>query len=366
MKTWELSRFSLDGLALAEKETPKPGPGQVLVRMHAYSLNFRDLLVAKGAYNPRSSLSLCSPLRRRRRGCRDRPGVTTAKTGDRVAACFMQRWSCRCRHGNGGQVRAWRGDSWRRLANTSCWTPRASYPFRLTSLTRKPRRCPAPRSPPGMRLMSEGQLKPGESCSFRAPAACRSSPFSSPALAGAGVIATSSSDEKLARVDELGAADGINYRTTRELGAKRSGELTGNLGCDHVVEVGGAGTLPQSLRRPHGGPHQPDRRPVRRRGHGQPASHPHEEHSRPGHLRRQPRDVRGHEPRHRVAPDAAGHRSSLPVRGASAGRWPTWKAASTSAKLWSKVSHKKAAKPQSDGHCVKKATGIRAGPKAGG
>src|SRR5262249_25307865 len=66
-------------------------------------------------------------------------------------------------------------------------------------------------------------------------------------LAGARVIATSSSDEKLARARELGAAEGINYRTTPEWD-REARALTGGRGVDHVVEVGGAGTLERSLR----------------------------------------------------------------------------------------------------------------------
>jgi NADPH:quinone reductase-like Zn-dependent oxidoreductase len=65
-------------------------------------------------------------------------------------------------------------------------------------------------------------------------------------LLGARVIATSSSDTKLARVLPLGASDGINYKTTPEWGG-RARELTGS-GVDHVVEVGGAGTMPESMR----------------------------------------------------------------------------------------------------------------------
>src|SRR5262249_13937943 len=67
------------------------------------------------------------------------------------------------------------------------------------------------------------------------------------ALRGATVIATSGSDEKLARVRRLGAAEGINYRATPAWG-NRVRELTGGRGVDHVVEVGGAGTMAESLR----------------------------------------------------------------------------------------------------------------------
>jgi NADPH:quinone reductase-like Zn-dependent oxidoreductase len=66
-------------------------------------------------------------------------------------------------------------------------------------------------------------------------------------LAGARVIATSSQDEKLARLKELGASDVINYKTTSDWDAKAR-DLTGGVGVDQVVEVGGAGTLSRSIR----------------------------------------------------------------------------------------------------------------------
>ena len=73
-------------------------------------------------------------------------------------------------------------------------------------------------------------------------------------LAGARVIATSSSDAKLERARQLGASDGINYKTTPEWD-KKVRELTGGVGVDHVVEVGGAGTLPRSLKAVRTGGH---------------------------------------------------------------------------------------------------------------
>ena len=66
-------------------------------------------------------------------------------------------------------------------------------------------------------------------------------------LAGAGILAMSSSDEKLAKVKRLGALDVVNYRTTPDWD-QWAFEATGRRGVDHVVEVGGAGTLPKSLR----------------------------------------------------------------------------------------------------------------------
>jgi NADPH:quinone reductase-like Zn-dependent oxidoreductase len=56
MRAWQIASFGIDSLEFVEKPTPQPGPGEVLVAMHAISLNYRDLLVVKGKYNPRMKL----------------------------------------------------------------------------------------------------------------------------------------------------------------------------------------------------------------------------------------------------------------------------------------------------------------------
>jgi NADPH:quinone reductase-like Zn-dependent oxidoreductase len=65
-------------------------------------------------------------------------------------------------------------------------------------------------------------------------------------LTGARVLITSSSDAKLERALKLGASDGVNYKTTPDW-EKRARQLTGNVGVDHGVELGGAGTLGKSF-----------------------------------------------------------------------------------------------------------------------
>ncbi len=95
-------------------------------------------------------------------------------------------------------------------------------------------------------LVTEGGVKAGDTVLTQGTGGVSLFALQIAKLHGARVIITSSSDAKLARALELGAADGINYKTTPEWGA-RARELTGS-GVDHVVEVGGAGTLPESLR----------------------------------------------------------------------------------------------------------------------
>jgi NADPH:quinone reductase-like Zn-dependent oxidoreductase len=95
-------------------------------------------------------------------------------------------------------------------------------------------------------LITEGALKPGDTVVTLGSGGVSLFALQFAKLAGARVIATSSSDEKLARLRALGASDGINYKTTPDWD-KRVRELTGG-GADHIVEVGGASTLPTSLK----------------------------------------------------------------------------------------------------------------------
>ncbi|HKI19151.1 MAG TPA: NAD(P)-dependent alcohol dehydrogenase, partial [Isosphaeraceae bacterium] len=96
-------------------------------------------------------------------------------------------------------------------------------------------------------IVASGGIKPGDSVLVQGTGGVSLFALQFARLAGAQVIATSSSDQKLARARELGAAHGINYKTTPDWD-KRARELTAGKGVDHIVEVGGAGTLPKSLR----------------------------------------------------------------------------------------------------------------------
>src|SRR5579859_1968415 len=92
MRVWQVPSFGIDSLALVERPKPVPGPGEVLVRIHAVSLNYRDLMMIKGAYNPK--------LRLPRIPCSDGAGETAAigdgvtqwNPGDRVCGTFFQNW----------------------------------------------------------------------------------------------------------------------------------------------------------------------------------------------------------------------------------------------------------------------------------
>src|SRR5207248_2389265 len=96
-------------------------------------------------------------------------------------------------------------------------------------------------------LVAEGSLKSGDTVLIQGTGGVSLFALQFARLAGARVLATSSSDEKLERVRQLGASDGINYKSVPDW-EERVRELTAGVGVDHVVEVGGAGTLGKSLK----------------------------------------------------------------------------------------------------------------------
>src|SRR4051812_38977578 len=92
MKVVELPSFGIDSLAVVERPEPRPGPGQVLLKMRAYSLNYRDLMVVKGVYNPKLRLPAVPLSDGMGEVAAVGGGVTRVKVGDRVAGIFMQKW----------------------------------------------------------------------------------------------------------------------------------------------------------------------------------------------------------------------------------------------------------------------------------
>src|SRR5262249_22789630 len=86
--------FGIDSLRVVERPEPRPGPGQVLLQMRAWSLNYRDLLLVKGQYNPKLRLPVTPLSDGVGTVAAVGDGVTRVKAGDRVAGIFMQDWLC--------------------------------------------------------------------------------------------------------------------------------------------------------------------------------------------------------------------------------------------------------------------------------
>ncbi len=238
--------FGLDNLTMVDRKPREPGPGEVRLRMLAASLNYRDLLMTRGHYDPRQTLPLVP--------CSDGvgvveavgEGVTRAAVGDRVCPIFCQDWHS--------------GTPDRAKARSTLGGPRDGTlaeqmviseqgfvhpPAVLDDLECAALPCAAVTA--WTALFTEGELKAGETVLVQGTGGVSIFALQLAKAAGATVIVTSSSDEKLERARELGADEIINYRATPEWG-KAARALTGGRGVDHVVEVGGAGTLEQSIR----------------------------------------------------------------------------------------------------------------------
>jgi len=247
MKAYEIQQsFGLDSLHLTERPDPRPGPGQVLVRMKAWSLNYRDLLVVKGQYNPRLKLPLIPLSDGVGEVSEVGAGVTRVKVGDRVAGAFMPGWvegrltDAKAKSALGGGVDGV-------LAEYAVLSAEGvvSVPAHLTDEEAATLPCAAVTA--WNALVAAGDIHAGDTVLIQGTGGVSLFALQLARLGGAAVIATSSSDAKLARVLQMGAAHGINYKTNPDW-EKKVLELTGGTGVDHVVEVGGAGTLPRSLK----------------------------------------------------------------------------------------------------------------------
>lgn len=237
--------FGLANLALVERPDPRPGAGQVLVRLRAASLNYRDLLMAEGKYNPKQKLPLIPGSDGVGEIVAVGEGVTRVQPGDRVCGIFAQKWLAgtpnrdRLRSTLGGPLDG-------TLAELAVFDQEGvvKVPGYLTDEEASTLPCAAVTA--WSALVTEGGVTAGDTVLVQGTGGVSLFALQFAGLLGARVIATSSHDDKLERVREMGAAEGINYREVPEWG-KKAKELTGGIGVDHVVEVGGAGTLQQSL-----------------------------------------------------------------------------------------------------------------------
>ncbi|MBN8992297.1 MAG: NAD(P)-dependent alcohol dehydrogenase [Rhizobiales bacterium] len=244
MKVWQVAReWSIDGMELVERPEPEPGAGQVVVRMRAASLNYRDLLTVTGqggAYK--------LPLIPFSDGAGEiaavGPGVSRVAVGDRVCPMFFQSWF------DGGP-----SSSARRLALGGT-RPGVLQEFLLLDaegVTRIPDHLsfaeaatlPCAALTAWRALFDEAHLRPGQTILVQGTGGVSIFALQFAKLAGATVIVTSSSDEKLARAKALGADHTINYRAIPEWGKAAAAWAGG--GVDHIVEVGGKDTFQQSL-----------------------------------------------------------------------------------------------------------------------
>ncbi len=243
--------FGLDNVNLVQRPIPTPGPRQAVVRMKASSLNFRDLLVATGRYNPK--MPLPRVLLSDGAGVVEAvgEGVTRVKPGDRVAGIFMQTWL------DGPYADAYGKSA---LGGAIEGVLAEAVVFDENGLVHLPAHLsfaegatlPCAGVTAWNALVAQGNLKAGDTVLVQGTGGVSLFALQFARMHGARVIATSSSPAKLERAIAMGASDGIDYRATPDWD-KRARQLTGGAGVTHVVEVGGVATLGRSLNAVAGG-----------------------------------------------------------------------------------------------------------------
>jgi NADPH:quinone reductase-like Zn-dependent oxidoreductase len=245
MKLWQIPSFGIDSLEFAERQAPQPGPGEVLVDIRAVSLNFRDLRMVQGLYNPKLKLPRipCSDGAGVVRAVAE--GVTAFKPGDRVAGIFMQNWlegpltAAKARGALGGDIDG-------TLAEQIVLKEQGlvRIPDHLSFVEAATLPCAAVTA---WNALAAGDVKPGSTVLILGTGGVSIFALQFAKMAGAKVLGVSSSDEKLERARALGLDAGLNYKETPDWD-RWVHDQTGGEGVDLVVEVGGAGTLGRSLR----------------------------------------------------------------------------------------------------------------------
>lgn len=234
----------LANLVVSDMADPgQPGPGQIRVRLHANSLNYHDYAVAIGAIPAAPGRILMSDGA----GVVEAVGeyVTEFKPGDHAVSCFFPFWmGGPPPHGNFSHVPGDGIDGYAREAVVvpEKWFTPAPKGWSHTEAATLP--CAALTA--WRALVVEGNIKAGDSVLILGTGGVAVFALQMAKMMGATAIITSSSDAKLERAKAMGADHTINYKTEPKWGKAVLG-LTGGRGVDHVLEIGGPGTLGQSI-----------------------------------------------------------------------------------------------------------------------
>jgi NADPH:quinone reductase-like Zn-dependent oxidoreductase len=245
MRAWQITAFGIDSIELRTQADVEPEPGQVKIRVRSVSFNYRDLMMVKGVYNPKLKLP--------RIPCSDGAGevvavgagVTSWRPGDRVAGIFMQNWidgtptPAKTKGALGGDIDGMLADS-----VVLHEAGLVAIPAHLSYEEAATLPCAAVTA---WNALAAPNLKAGATVLIQGTGGVSIFALQFARLMGMRVLGVSSSDEKLERARALGLHAGLNYRETPEWD-RWVLDQTGGEGVDLVVEVGGVGTLPRSLR----------------------------------------------------------------------------------------------------------------------
>ena len=241
-----IHEHGFDGLKEIHRDTPKPGPGEVVLQMRAMALNYRDLEIVSGTYHTAYRFPLVPLSDGIGEVLATGAGVTRVKPGDRAIVAFWERWN----DGDfnpldagaplGGPRDGVLAEQFLALEDRLVVVPPSLSDAEAASL-------PCAATTAWNSLMASRQLKPGQTVLLQGTGGVSLFAMQFALMAGARVIVTSGSEEKLERVRAMGACATVNYRSNPEW-ATHVLELTGGRGVDHVVEVGGPGSFSQSLK----------------------------------------------------------------------------------------------------------------------
>lgn len=230
-------------VVLETSEPLEPQAGEIVVRVRASSLNYHDYLVVSGAWGPVEPRIPLSD------GAGEvlavGSGVDEFKPGDRVVSTFFPTWLDGEPDVEGFATVP--GDGIDGFAREQVTMPASAFTHAPRGWSHAEAATLTTAGLTAWRaLMADGALKPGETVLVQGSGGVSVFALQFAKLAGATVIATSSSDDKLARLEALGADHLINYRQDPQWGDTVR-RLTGGRGVDHVIEVGGPATLEQSM-----------------------------------------------------------------------------------------------------------------------
>ena len=247
MRAYQLPKggAGIDALTKVERPQPKPAYRQVLVKVAACSLNFRDLGIVRGTYRMPVRENIVPLSDGAGEVVETGAGVTRVKVGDKVAGCFFQRWP-------GGepppdvQAGALGGGTDGMLAEYVVLEEEGVVKVPAHLSLEEGATLPCAGVTVWNAMMEHAKLVGGQTVLLQGTGGV--SVFGLQLARAMGIVSviTSSSDDKLAKAKKLGAAHTINYKTTPDW-EKAATEFTGGRGVDHVVEVGGAGTLARSF-----------------------------------------------------------------------------------------------------------------------
>jgi NADPH:quinone reductase-like Zn-dependent oxidoreductase len=246
MKAYQIEKFGIENLGVSDVDLPSPAAGEVLVKLRAASLNYRDMMMIDGTYNPRLKLPLVPFSDGAGEVTAIGEAVTRWEVGDRVCPIFMLGWI-------DGELEHRKSKT--TLGGDLDGCLREFGVFHEESLVRIPERLsyeeasclPCAGVTAWNALMVSGNLKKGESVLIQGTGGVSMFALQFAKMLDCYAIVTSSSDDKLAKAKALGADETINYRQHEDWD-KVVLELTNKRGVDHVVEVGGPGTLSRSMK----------------------------------------------------------------------------------------------------------------------